>query len=211
MSNRGCLIAGFISVTAHITVLLALLISGPSGVNTTSANLLENNRQSNNLMRLSISTGLPSAADQPSTTRKISEIQSSFGQQASASSSKSKNLETADKQSILSRTSKYFDSTDVDSKVEPKDEWVLNVSAVPAMQTVTLIIKVFVNPQGKLDQYELAYSSTSEAETEFILANFLATVFTPAKKGGKAVASSREVEITIEKIVDPYQQKTPTN
>jgi hypothetical protein len=123
------------------------------------------------------------------------------------------NSATADRSpnSFFSKSVEYFYSNDVDARTAPVSDWVLRSEEIIGPQSVTLKITVFVSASGQLDHYELLDSTASKELTMLLMRDLKMTRFSPAQKGGRSVASQRDVEITIDNHTVPYGIRLPSN
>lgn len=123
------------------------------------------------------------------------------------------NLDTSQPQATLrtdlntllsTKVTRYLVSSEVDMAAQPVTDWVLQYEGLEPNLKVTVQLRIYVNDQGYLDNFEIINSSLGETMTGLLLQELRSTVFAPARKDGRTVASMRDIEITVDNSAIPY-------
>lgn len=104
------------------------------------------------------------------------------------------------KNPIAELKSSYSESAGLDAIAIPSTTWILNTDSIFASQVVVLRLQLSIAADGSLDNYLVMSTTTSEAQTQYILKDFTATLFIPATKEGQPIASTMEVEIKVDNL-----------
>ena len=104
--------------------------------------------------------------------------------------------------------SPHAGSAGVEHIAAPSTAWVLNTDSISATQVVVLNLQLYIDADGKLDNYFVINSTAGEEQTQYILKDFLATMFTPAAMEGRTIASTIAVEIKIDNLDSSSDQNT---
>lgn len=101
-------------------------------------------------------------------------------------------------ESIFTKSTHYFESSEIDFRSEPLSEWVLRTDSISTNEKIAIQLTVFIGQDGKLDKFEILNSTLSPPETEWLVKDLILTTFKPALKDGRTVPSQQNVEIFLD-------------